>query len=122
VPGGQIEDTREPDENRIKETAQRELHEETGYELASGGELVPLGYYFSSPGFTDEHGYFFLARYVEPSAEHKREEGEGILECRAFSAAQLRRMIAENEIRDANTLSMCARLAAYGFLSLNPQG
>jgi ADP-ribose pyrophosphatase len=122
MPGGQIDENREPDENKIRETALRELHEETGYELVPDGELVPLGYYFSSPGFTDEHGYFFLARHVEPSVEHKREEGEGILECRAFSAAELRRMIAENEIRDANTLSMCARLAAHGLLSLNPQG
>ena len=122
MPGGQIEDAHKPDDNKIKETARRELHEETGYELAPGGELLPLGYYFSSPGFTDEHGYFFLARYVEPSAEHKREEGEGILECRAFSADELRRMIADSEIRDANTLSICARLAAHGFLSLNPQG
>lgn len=122
MPGGQIENTREPDENKIRETALRELHEETGYELAPDGELVPLGYYFSSPGFTDEHGYFFLARYVEPSAEHRREEGEGILECRAFSAAELQRMIVGNEIRDANTLSICARLAAHGFLSFNSQG
>ena len=121
MPGGQIDETREPDENEIKATALRELHEETGYELAPEGELVPLGYYFSSPGFTDEHGYFFLACYVEPSAEHKREEGEGILECRAFSAAEVRRMIAENEIRDANTLSICARLSAHGLLSLNSQ-
>jgi hypothetical protein len=29
-------------------------------------------------------------------------------------------MIAENEIRDANTLGFCARLAARGFLSLEP--
>jgi ADP-ribose diphosphatase len=121
MPGGQIDETQELDENKIKATALRELHEETGYELMPDGELLPLGHYFSSPGFTDEHGYFFLARHVEPSAEHKREEGEGILECRAFSAAELRRMIAENEIRDANTLSICARLAAHGLLSLTPQ-
>ena len=121
MPGGQIDETREPDEEKIKETALRELHEETGHDLAPDGELVPLGYYFSSPGFTDEHGYFFLARHVEPSAEHKREEGEGILECRGFSGADLRRMIADNEIRDANTLSICARLAARGFLPLSPQ-
>jgi hypothetical protein len=28
-------------------------------------------------------------------------------------------MIAENEIRDANTLSICARLVARGFLSFH---
>ena len=42
---------------------------------------------------------------------------ELIMECRAFSVAELQRMIATNEIRDANTLSLCARLAARGFLA-----
>jgi hypothetical protein len=32
--------------------------------------------------------------------------------------AEFARMIADNEIRDANTLSMAALLAARGFLSL----
>jgi hypothetical protein len=29
-------------------------------------------------------------------------------------------MIARNEIRDANTLGMCAKLAARGFINLQP--
>ena len=104
----------------IEQVAVRELREEAGYELAKGGELTALGYYFSSPGFTDEHGYFFLARPVERCKEASaRDEGESILDCREFGVEELRRMIAENEIRDANTLSMCARLAAHGFLSLD---
>ena len=119
IPAGQIEDTSEPSEKEIEATALRELREETGYELAADGALIPLGYYFSSPGFTDEHGYFFLARPVQPCADpHVREESEQIVDCRSFSVAEFARMIAENEIRDANTLSMAARLAARGFLSL----
>jgi len=103
---------------KIEQVALRELREEAGYELAKGGELIPLGYYFTSPGFTDERGYFFLARPVEPSPDYVRDETEPILDCRAFSVPEIRRMIAENEIRDANTLSICARLATGGFLSL----
>jgi len=34
-----------------------------------------------------------------------RDESESILDCRAFSVPEIRRMIAENEIRDANTLA-----------------
>jgi hypothetical protein len=34
---------------------------------------------------------------------------------------EIRRMIAENEIRDANTLGICAMLAARGVLSLVPR-
>jgi len=48
-----------------------------------------------------------------------RDESESILDCRAFSIPEIRRMIAENEIRDANTLGMWARLSARGFLSVN---
>ena len=120
IPAGQIEDSAEPSEKEIEATALRELREETGYELASDGKLIPLGHYFSSPGFTDEHGYFFLARPVQPCVgPHVREDSEHILDCRSFSAAEFARMIANNEIRDANTLSICARLVARGFLSLD---
>jgi ADP-ribose pyrophosphatase len=116
MPAGQIDDSVEPDQDEIVAVALRELHEETGHELASDGEMIPLGHFFSSPGFTDEHCYFFLARPVRKSAVHQAEEGEGILECRAFAPEELTRMIAENEIRDSNTLSISARLAARGFL------
>ena len=120
MPSGQIDNVLEPDQKEIEAVAVREMRDEAGYELAEGGELSALGYYFSSPGFTDEHGYFFLARPVERCKEASaRDEGESILDCREFGVEELRRMIAENEIRDANTLSMCARLAAHGFLSLD---
>ena len=104
----------------IEQVALRELSEESGYQLAKDGKLIALGDYFSSPGFTDERGYFFLACPVEPIANYVRDETESILDCRAFSVPEIRRMIAENEIRDANTLGFCVRLAAHGFLSLKP--
>ena len=120
MPGGQIDDSVEPDQKQIEETALRELREETGYQLGSDGELIALGDFFSSPGFTNEHGYLFLARPVELHSGAARDETESILDCRAFAPAELRRMIAQNEIRDANTLSICARLATRGFFSLSP--
>lgn len=119
MPAGQIDNNAESGQDEIEAVALRELNEETGYEIAGGGKLIPLGYFFSSPGFTDEHCYFFLARPVCRSAVHPREEGEGILECRPFSADEVARMIAENEIRDSNTLSICARLAAHGYFSFS---
>jgi len=117
MPSGQIDKVVEPDQKEIKGVALSELREEAGYELAKDGELVALGHYFSSPGFTDEHGYFFLARPVEPCADYVCDEAESIVDCREFSIEELRQMITENEIRDANTLSMWARLVAGGFLS-----
>ena len=116
-PAGQIDGLVGQDDAAIRETARRELQEEAGYELAPDGELISMGCYFSSPGFTDEHGYIFLARGVVPSASGPRhDENEAIHECRAFTPAEIRGMIAGNEIRDANTLSTFARMYAFGFI------
>jgi ADP-ribose pyrophosphatase len=114
VPAGQVDGADDP-----ATVALRELREETGYELSSGGDLLSLGDFFSSPGFTDERAYFFLARPVQlTAAGAAHHESESILECRCFTAPEIAAMIAKNEIRDANTLSICAKLVARGLLSL----
>lgn len=115
LPAGQIDESLEPDETAVREVARREMREETGYELEPGAELVPLGHYFTSPGFSDELCYFFLARPVRKSAGGPQPDAtEAIVDCREFSADVVRQMIADNEIRDANTLSIWARLVARG--------
>jgi 8-oxo-dGTP pyrophosphatase MutT (NUDIX family) len=114
MPSGQVDG---PAQETVEQVALRELREEAGYELARDGELIACGHYFTSPGFTDERGYFFLARPVQKCKETSAgDEGESILDCREFSVAEIRQMIAENEIRDANTLSIWARLCARGLL------
>ena len=116
-PAGQIDESLEPDDAAVRAVAERELREETGYELAHGAELISLGYFFTSPGLTDEHCYLFLARPVQKSAAgSKHDEGEAIVDCREFSADVLRQMIADGEVRDSNTLSLWARLVAHGNL------
>jgi len=118
MPAGQIDEDGELNEKGIEQVALKELHEETGYDLAPGGEIVPLGYFFTSAGLTDEHCHFFLVKPVQKADVHKGEEGEAILECRAVGTDELSTMIAQNEIRDSNTLAICARLAARGLISL----
>jgi len=118
MPSGQIDNGDKRGSETTEQVALRELREEAGYELAKEGQLISLGHYFSSPGFTDERGYFFLVRPVVPCPNYVREESESILDCRPFTISEIRRMIAESEIRDANTLGICARLAARGFISL----
>ena len=113
MPSGQIDG---PAHETSEQVALRELREEAGYELAKDGQLIALGYYFTSPGFTDERGHFFLARPVEPCSNYVRDESETILDCRAFTVHEIRWMIAENEICDANTLSLWARLSARDLL------
>ncbi len=122
VPAGQMDVVAggvDPGDN-ADAVALRELREETGYELSKGGELIPLRDFFSSPGFTDERGHCFLARPVEPAADGPAHtDSESILDCRAFNSDEIASMIAGGEIRDANTLSVCAKLVARGFLSLH---
>ena len=114
IPSGQIDG---PVHETAEQVALRELREEAGYELTKDGELITLGHYFTSPGFTDERGYFFLAHPVQKSKEASPgDEGESILDCREFSVEEVRRLIVENEIRDANTLSIWARLCARNLL------
>jgi 8-oxo-dGTP pyrophosphatase MutT (NUDIX family) len=114
LPSGQIDG---PTQETVEQVALRELREEAGYELAKDGKLIALGQYFTSPGFTNERGHFFLARPVEPCPNYVRDESESIVDCRAFTIHEIRQMIAENEICDANTLSMWARLWARDLLS-----
>jgi ADP-ribose pyrophosphatase len=114
-PAGQIDDESDPD--AIRATGLRELTEEAGYELAPGGELIPMGHFFPSSGFTDEHSHLMLARPVVPAgAGASPDAAESIVECRAFTAAELKTGIASGEIRDANTLAAVSRMLALGHL------
>ncbi|MEN3370192.1 MAG: ADP-ribose pyrophosphatase [Verrucomicrobiota bacterium] len=121
VPAGQI-DEGAAGAKATAEVALRELQEETGFELAEGGELIALGDFFTSPGMTDEQVYFFLARPVRQcTAGHAHEESESIVDCQAFAPSKLRRMIDNNEIRNGNTLGICAHLIVRGLLSFDKE-
>jgi 8-oxo-dGTP pyrophosphatase MutT (NUDIX family) len=114
-PAGQIDDHAEPE--AIRATGLRELREESGYELSAGGELIPLGHFFPSCGFTDEHSHLLFARPVELHAHgSKPDASESITECHAFTVAELREMIATGVVNDANTLAAFARLSAMGLV------
>ncbi|MBV9107121.1 MAG: NUDIX hydrolase [Verrucomicrobia bacterium] len=116
-PAGQIDDSLQPASEMIRETALRELTEETGYSLIAGGNLTYLGHYYSSQGYSDETPHLFLARPVQPTGfGQKPHESESIVECREFSLEELSSMIAENVIQDANTLALFARLSARKFI------
>lgn len=117
MPAGQVDQL--CDFGSFRDVALRELREETGYELAPNGETVFLGDFYSSPGFTDEREFLFLARPVQRALQqHTYDDAEMILQCREFSQAEITAMIADDTIRDANTLSMWARLIAKGLIQL----
>jgi len=113
-PAGQVDD--ESSSGAIEAAARRELREEAGCEAEKA--FVYLGKFFTSPGFTDEHTHQFVAtdvRWDRSAAAHDAEEQ--ILEVKSFSAHELRRMVADQIIEDANTLGLYARLEAGGWLS-----
>ncbi len=110
-PAGQVDDVH--DVGCLLRTAHRELAEEAGVETYR--PLVPLGCFFSSPGFTSEQCHLFLAEEVQPRPGGSTPEAtEAIFECREFSTPELCRMVSSGEIVDANTLAIFARLVACG--------
>lgn len=96
----------------IERTALAELREELGAELAPDASLQPLGWYFPSPGFTQEHIYLFLARPVRITSQASPQHGESFGDVRYVLPDELRGMIARNEIDNSLTLALFAKLTA----------
>jgi ADP-ribose pyrophosphatase len=112
-PAGQIDEATGHTWEAVVATGLRELREETGYELGPGAVVEPMHLFVSSPGFTDEHCHQIWVRGAVPGARGMDlDHNECILEVRVFSPQELRVMVAEGRICDANTLSCLARLAA----------
>ncbi len=116
-PAGQIDEGGKHSWEVICGAGRREMREETGYELGVSGEIISLGHFFSSAGFTDEHSHLLLMSPVVPSPQGSaHDSGEAITEVRGFTLGEFEGMIASGEIRDANTLSAYARMTAMGLL------
>ena len=114
-PAGQI-DTETTCES-IAATALNEMREEAGLALdPEKGQLTPMGWFFPSQGFTDECVYLFHAEPVCVVSQPEPEGSEHISAVRFASAGELRGMIAENEITNALSLALFARMAAKGLL------
>lgn len=114
-PAGQIDEPEETRENIIA-TLQRELEEEAGCEFLPETEIIPLGWFFGSQGFTSEHVYLFLAKPVRQVRAPQPIGGEHIGEVKAFTAEELRSMVASGEIQDALTLALFARMTARNLI------
>jgi ADP-ribose pyrophosphatase len=116
-PAGQVDETRTPSQEQLRETVLRELAEEAGYELTGDGDLTYLGHYFPSQGFTDEENHLFVASPVQKNALGSQpEQAEAISQHIEFSPDELRAMIEDSTIQDANTLALFARMVAAGIV------
>ena len=95
LPAGKLELGEAPEA-----AAARELAEETGYRAA---RLMPLGSFYTSPGFADELMHAFTAEAVE-AGPPRLEPGEDI-EVATVKLAEAVEMIRRGEIRDGKTIA-----------------
>ncbi len=96
--------TMEPGEDPLK-TAGRELIEETGFAAKT---IVPKGFIYTTPGYTDEKIFLFEARDLSPSEEYGKDEDE-IIEVKDIATSDLNEMIISGTIVDAKTICLIHR-------------
>ena len=82
-----------------RDCAVRELSEETGF---TADELIYLGGFYTSPGFSSELLHVYLALGLHAGESHL-DEGE-FLNVEKHSLQALEQMIMNNEIEDAKTI------------------
>jgi ADP-ribose pyrophosphatase len=92
--------------------AHRELEEETGYRAA---ELIPLGEFFSAPGYCDERMYCYAARGLRPGRDLPGDSDER-LEVVEMSASEALGAIDSGDIRDCKTLAGLLLAHRRGYL------
>jgi ADP-ribose pyrophosphatase len=108
VPAGKL-DPGEPPEA----CAARECEEETGFRPS---ELVPLGWIWTTPGFTDERIWLFLARGLVPGRQDLQEDEALAVERLPFAEAVSRAL--GGGINDAKSIAALLRAAPH--LGLSP--
>jgi ADP-ribose pyrophosphatase len=95
IPAGKLKPKEKPEIG-----AKRELREETGYEAK---ELIKIGEFYLSPGYSTEYMYLFLAKNLKKGKEDLDKE-EKIKEVRVFSKKEIEKMIKLRKIVDAKTI------------------
>ena len=95
APAGTMEEGEDP-----LQTARRELIEETGMDAKT---LLPRGFVYTTPGFTDERLWLFEARDLFPCTDFFPDEDEVIEQVR-LQKSRIKKMILAGEIMDAKTI------------------
>jgi ADP-ribose pyrophosphatase len=103
VPAGKLDHPGEAPEA----CALREVEEETGYRA---GVLLPLGWIWTTPGFTDEKIWLFLARDLTPTRASLQDDE--VLSVETLPLDEAVRRAQSGEIVDAKTVCALLRAAA----------
>jgi ADP-ribose pyrophosphatase len=101
APAGTMEQGEEP-----LATANRELIEETGFAART---MVPRGFIYTTPGFTDEKIFLFEARGLYPSSDFEKDEDE-VIEVIDVALSDIGTMIRDGLIVDAKTICLYQRI------------
>lgn len=104
VPAGKLDEGEAPEI-----CAARELEEEVGMKPA---ELVPLGWIWTTPGFTDEKIWLYLCRGLSPAQQDLQDDE--VLTVESSSLPEAVEMVHRGEICDGK--SVCALLRADAYL------
>jgi len=104
IPAGIIENGEEPDV-----TALRELQEEIGY---TSTNLRLLGGFWTSPGFTDEYMYGYVARNLVKS--HLPADEDEDISVETIPISRIEQLIKLGEIQDAKSIALLL-MATYLF-------
>ena len=105
IPAGKLDGGEAPEA-----CARREVEEETGQRP---GELVPMGWIWTTPGFTDERIWLYLARDLTPARQNL--QTDEVLTVERMPLDRAVSLAARGEIRDGK--SVCALLRAPHFLA-----
>jgi ADP-ribose pyrophosphatase len=100
APAGTMEEGEDP-----MGTAHRELIEETGFTARS---IMPKGFIYTTPGYTDERIFLFEARELSPSQDYQKDEDE-IIEVVDVETSDIAAMVADGTICDAKTICLIHR-------------
>lgn len=104
VPGGKLDGPEDP-----AACARREIIEEIGMEA---GELIGLGSILTTPGFTDERIWLFLARELGAVDTGPALEDDEVMEVERIPLSDAVSMAADGRITDAKTVAALLRAAA----------
>lgn len=104
VPAGKLEH----DGESVDECAARELEEEAG---VTTGEIIPLGYIYTSPGFCNEKIHLYLARDLHAGKQHL--DPDEFMNLEYYTPQEVEKMIENNVIIDAKTIANFERARKY---------
>lgn len=97
--------------------AGRELIEETGFRAAS---IQPIGWYYTTPGLTDEKMYAFAAFGLTHVGQDL--EDDETIEVEAIDAARVLEMVESGEIRDGKSIAAILLAERRGLLAPRSAG